>query len=322
MSGGLQDATGTPRRVTVSRHRVVQGVLAAVLCLLSAACARAGAAPAIVIGAGSSDEQRVLAAIARGALERDGVPAEIRPDVGDTLGLRRQALADQIDLLWGYTGAAWALGLREPAPPADPLDSWERVREADEDQGLRWLEPTQANATLALVVRRSDLPEDRAQRGLGWLAGELSGGERRLCADEEFVSRPDGLRSLAAEYGIDTARMPRRATSEAGAIAAVRDGTCFAGLSTATSGAARAAGLVPVPDELRVFPAFVIAPVVREGSPAERPEVVDALRAVTAAIDTTTMARLNAQVHAGADPADVAATFLDDLEQPRADESL
>lgn len=316
--GGRGNATRTGTRPRVVRWVVVGVALAVLVGGVASACAEAGAAPTVMIGEGSSDEQRVLAAVAREALQRAGVAAEIRADLGDTLGLRRQALAEQVDLFWGYTGAAWALGLREPAPPADPLDSWERVREADRDQGLSWLEPTQANATLALVVRRSDLPADRAQRGLGWLAGELSSGERRLCADEEFIARPDGLRSLAAEYGIDTARMPRRATSEAAAIAAVRDGMCFAGLSTATSGAARAAGLVPVTDELRVFPAFVIAPVVRRGSPADRPAVVDALRPVTSAIDTATMARLNAQVHAGADPAAVAAAYLDEIAQRRA----
>lgn len=267
----------------------------------------------MVIGAGSGDEQRVLAALAAEALARADVPVEVRPDLEGTRRLRRQALAGHIDLFWDYTGAAWTLGLREAAPPADPLESWERVREADEEQGLRWLDASEANATFALVVREEDLPSADAQRGLGWLAGELSGGRHRLCADADFLTRVDGLASLAAEYGIDTAGMPTRAAGEAAAIAAVRDGECFAGLATATSGDARAADLVPVPDELRVFPAFVVAPVARSGSPADRAVVVSALRGVTATLDTSTLAQLNARAVAGEDPADIAASFLDDL---------
>lgn len=280
---------------------------------MASACTEAGAALSVVIGAGGTAEQQVLAALAHETVRRAGVPVELRDAGGGTTGMRRAALAGQIDLYWDYTGAAWTLGMREGAPPADPLESWERVAQADEDRGLRWLEPSAANATLALVVRRADLPAAGQPRGLGWLAGELSSGQRRLCADPDFIARGDGLASLAAEYGIDTAGMPRRAAGEADAIAAVAAGDCFAGLATATSGAARAADLVPVADELGVFPAFVIAPVVREGSPADRRLVTAALERVSAALDTPTMARLNAQVASGDDPSTVARGFLDAL---------
>lgn len=294
---------------------VALGLLVA---LAAVGCRGADATPAVVIGVGSTDEQRVLAALAAEALRRADVAVEVRTDLGSTLGLRRQALADQIDLFWDYTGAAWALGLREAAPPADPVESWERVHEADEQRGLRWLDPTKANATLALVVRASDLPADAGQRDLGWLAGELSGGRRRLCADADFITRDGGLRALAAEYGIDVSRLPKRAADEAEAVAAVSDGECFAGLATATSGDARAADLVPLEDELRVFPAFVVAPVVRAGSPADDGAVVAALTPLTDAVDTATLAGLNAQVVDGEDPAAIAARFLTALERPTA----
>lgn len=301
---------------SVSPQRVVI-VVALVALVASTGCQRADAAPTVVVGVGSTDEQRVLAALTVEALDRAGVPTELREGLGSTLGLRRRALGDQVDVYWDYTGAAWALGLREAAPPADPIESWERVREADEEQGLRWLQPTRANATLALLVRESDLPPPDAQRDLGWLAGELSSGERRLCADADFMARDGGLRALGAEYGIAIDRLPRRAATEAEAIAAVRDGRCYAGLATATSGAAAAAGLVPVEDELRVFPAFVVAPVVRAGSPADSTAVTAALAALADVLDTATLAALNARVVQGADPSAVASSFLSQVEAQR-----
>src|SRR5690606_23568552 len=171
-------------------------------------------------------------------------------------------------------------------------------------------------STLALVVRAADLPPEDAQRDLTWLARELSSGKRRLCADADFIRRDGGLRALGAEYGIDVAGLPKQAADEEAAIAAVADGQCYAGLATATSGRARAAGLVPVEDVLRVFPAFVIAPVVRQGSPADTPEVRSALASLAAALDTPTLARLNARAVEGEDPAAIARAFVTALTRP------
>lgn len=256
----------------------------------------------VAVGAGSTVEQRVLAALAVAALEQADVPVEVVADLGDTRGVRRAALRGDVDVFWDYTGAAWGLGLAQQAPPADPEESYERVRREDEQRnGLRWLTPTAANATLALVVPASSLPPEGQQRGMTWLAGELSRGGRRLCADPDFLVRPSGYAAFADAYAIDRGAVALTRATEAEAIAAVAEGRCDAGLATATSGAARAAGLVPVADDLEVFPAFVVAPVVREEA-ATTPALVAALDAVTGRIDTARLAELNAAVEGGADP--------------------
>lgn len=265
----------------------------------------------VVVGVGALAEQEVLGALAIEALDRAEVAVEREEGLATTVGLRREAASERVDLYWDYTGAAWSRGLGEPAPPADPVESWERVREADRHNGLQWLEPTDANATLALFVRADDAPEGDAM--LTWLAGELSGGERTLCADEDFLTRPGGLDALAAEYAIDLSRLAREPADEEEAIELVAAGECFAGLATATSGPARAEGLVPVADDLAVFPAFVVAPVVREDSPADREVVREALAPVVEALDTATLRRLNAEHARGEDVGELAARFLDEL---------
>lgn len=295
--------------------RVTRLVLATVVAVALASCgdSRGGEQPVVVVGVGSTTEQRVLAALTAHQLDRAGMSPELRTDLGGTVGLRREALAGAIDLFWDYTGAAWALGMGQQAPPSDPEESYQRVRRADEDSGLTWLPPTSANATLALFVRGADLPPQDRPRGLGWLAGVLSGGEHKLCADPEFITRSGGLDALASAYAIDVERLHQAAVpvTEAEAIASAAAGECFAALATATSGEARLAGLVPVTDDLMVFPAFIVAPVAR----TDRLEAIDgmseALERLASTLDADTLARLNALAADGHDPGDVAADFLD-----------
>lgn len=287
-------------------------ILVPALALLLSACSAGGGRPeAVVLGVGSTDEQRVLAALTVAVLERAGVATTVRSGLGGTVGLRREALRRRIDVWWDYTGAAWALGMGEQAPPADPVESFQRVERADEDRGIVWVEPSAANATLALFVRGDTLPPDGSPRGLSWLAGELSSGQARLCADADFVRRRGGLDALAEAYAIGMDRLQVSAADEATAIERVAAGTCFAGLATATSGAARTAGLVPVTDELGIFPAFVVAPVARAAVLARQPEAEEALTLLARALDTRVLGELNAQVEAGADPKAVARAFVE-----------
>lgn len=282
--------------------------LALTACALSAAPERA-----VVVGAGSTEEQSVLGALAVAALEQAGFEAELRDDLGGTVDLRREAIQGNVDLFWGYTGAAWVQGLHEESPPADPAESYERVRRADEERGLVWLEPTDANATLALFVDAANLPEEEDRATLSWVSSALSAGEGALCADGDFVHRAGGLQALADAYAINRDQLEVRVRAEDEAIEAVNAGECFAGLATATSGAARNAGLVPSRDDLVVFPAFVVVPVARERAVEQLPGLADALDPLVASLDTATLASLNAEVAAGSDPSQVAERVLADM---------
>lgn len=282
------------------------------MCLfLGAGCTQSSSDESIVVGVGTTTEQRVLAAITAEALQRADIAVELREAQGQTVALRRQARAGTIDLFWDYTGAAWALGLGEEVPHADPVESYERIKNADDGTGLDWLSPTSANATLALFVRSEDLPPPEEDRSMRWLAGTLSSGQAQLCADREFLQSPVGLSALAVEYAINLDQVAQRFATEEEAIAAVNAGECFTGLATATSGRAALQGLVPVADVQSVFPAFVVAPVVHLSDPVLHERIEAVLAPVTSALDTAALARLNAEVVAGREPAVVAASFLD-----------
>lgn len=289
--------------------------LAVVTLLLAVGClpATSEPAPTVVVGVGSSDEQRLLAALSIVALNRSGLVPEIRPDLGGTVDLRREARRGNIDVFWDYTGAAWALGLHQQTPPADPRESYERVRRADEERNLTWLEPTAANATLALFVRESALPEGEPAT-LSWLSRGLS--DHQLCADADFIQRPGGLEDLARAYAFNLDDVVLVSAGESDAIAQVASGSCYAGLATATSGAARNADLVPVADDLVVFPAFVVAPVARTRAVQAVPEIAEVFATVAALLDTARLAALNARVGEGADPEQLAEELLAEVLPP------
>lgn len=251
----------------------------------------------VTVGVGSTSEQQLLAALTVVALDHADIETQLAMDLGGTVGLRREALRGSVDLFWGYTAAAWALGLRQQSPPADPEESFQRVREADlRRNDLVWLPPSDANATLALFVDAEALGENQPA-SMDWLARELSGQERTLCVDPDFRQRPGGLRDLAEVYPMDLDRVKVVEADESEAITGVAEGRCFAGLATATSGEARAAGLVRVRDDLGVFPAFVVAPVARKDALQDEPRLASALEPVTELLDTATLARLNAETH-------------------------
>lgn len=272
---------------------------------LLAGCSGEPNAPDVVtVGVGSTTEQRVLAALSVVALEEAGINTEVSADLGGTVGVRREALRGAIDVHWGYTASAWAQGLNQQNPAADPRESFERVQEADRRRNdLVWLAPSDANATLALFVDGEAVGEQQTAT-MDWLAGELSGQGRTLCVDPAFRDRPGGLADLAEVYPMDLDRVNVRDASEAEAIAGVASGRCFAGLATATSGQAYAEGLVRVADNLSVLPAFVVAPVVREQTLQRTPGIRSALKPVIELLDTSTLARLNAAARQAETPAE------------------
>ena len=104
--------------------------------------------------------------------------------------------------------------------------------------------------------------------------------------------------------------MPTTPSGTTKAVTAVATGECYAGLSTATSGTAVNAGLLALVDDQGVFPAFVVAPVVREGGRADAAAVMAALDGVAVRLDTDGLAQLNARVTGGEDARAVAEEFL------------
>jgi glycine betaine/choline ABC-type transport system substrate-binding protein len=90
-------------------------------------------------------------------------------------------------------------------------------------------------------------------------------------------------------------------------------GDCIAGLTTATDGAAWAAGLRPLVDDLEVFPAFVVLPQARRDAMLERPAISGAISPMAGHLTTALLGGYNARVVAGEPVGEVAVSAAVEL---------
>jgi len=259
----------------------------------------------LLVGAGPDAESLLLGHVIAWLMTHGGVPATVVAfsDTGD--GRQAIELGD-VDLRVGYTGETWLDTLGRPNPPGDPRASFEAVREHDRDHDIVWLRPRfedgidqpPANSTFAFVVQGPPAV-DADLHTMSQLAARLSERpEAAMCVDEEFGSRPDGLRAVLEAYSIRAQRTFLSADPE-GAVRGVATGDCIAGLTVATDGRAWQAGQRPLIDDLRVFPAFVPLPQIRDEVLAEHPRIRTALYPLTMQLTTALLGRWNARVVAG-----------------------
>ena len=294
-------------------------MLSVVLCVLLAGCWPAGsgaepspsAAPAIRVGTGQQPESQLLAAVMVELLAAADVPAQVVV-LADASDARRALELGDVEVMPSYTGEAWLEVLERADPPSDQATSLARVAEADEQRGLVWLRPPiepgdvttpPADATFAFVVDEEGPHGDVGTMSqLATRLGQLD--DPALCVDPDFANREDGLPVVLDAYSIAPESVDVQGTVPSEAVLGVAAGECVAGLTSATDGSAWAVGLRPLVDDLGVFPAFVVAPVVEEGDLAR---VEDALRPLTQQLTTALLGGWNARVAQGEAAAAVAA---------------
>lgn len=289
-------------------------MLAAAVALLVAPSGASDGGPnpdEVVVGVAPDRESALLAAIMTALLDAADVPNRVQ-EFSDRRGPRQALELGAVDVIPGYTGEAWLDVLGRPDPPGDPLASYRRVRDEDAEQGLRWMRPTfgdggldapPANATFAFMVQ--DTPTGGAAlEGMTQFASRLAQSpDARVCVDEEFGARPDGLPAVWRAYSVSLDFFP---AAPEDAVLGVAAGDCLAGLTTATDGDAWSLGLRPLVDDREIFPAFVVTPVVRE-EVADRDEVLAALQPLPRGLTTRRLGQWNAQVASGEPVEEVAA---------------
>jgi osmoprotectant transport system substrate-binding protein len=261
---------------------------------LAGALALPAQAQNVVVGGKNFTEQQLMAEMTSQLLKAKGFTVDKRDGMG-TAVLRQAQEAGQIDVYWEYTGTS-LITFNKVTDKLDAAATYAKVKELDAGKGLVWLDPSKANNTYALAMRK----DDAAKRGIATLsdlAGKVKGGEAlKFGCNAEFYARPDGLKPLEAAYGFEFGR-ENVARMDTGLVyQALKDAQVDVGLVFATDGRIPAFDFVVLKDDKGFFPSYALTPVVRKETLDKNPKLAEILNGLSAKLDDATMAKLNASI--------------------------
>jgi osmoprotectant transport system substrate-binding protein len=264
----------------------------------------------IVIGSKGFTEQLLMAEMTSQLLAANGFKPDKRTGMGSAV-LRQAIESGQIDVCWEYTGTS-LITYNKISDRMSPADTYKKVKELDAAKGIVWLNPSKANNTYALAVRKKESPATAGINSLSQLAAAIKGGKHiSFAVNAEFPGRPDGLPGLEKFYGFkwpleDIKRMDTGLTYQA-----LRDKQVDVALVFATDGRIAAFDFHVLKDDKNYFPPYALTPNVRKAVLDKNPKLADLLNKVSAKLDDQTMAHLNAMIDVDKKTVEeVAADFL------------
>ncbi|MGW8186501.1 MAG: ABC transporter substrate-binding protein [Desulfobacterales bacterium] len=249
----------------------------------------------LVVGSKNFTEQQILGQIMIQLLQAKGFTCEDKTGLGGTLVARKALENGQIDIYMEYTGTALVTMLKEKKIITDPKECYAFVKKADlERNGLVWLPYMPFNNTYCLMMRK----DDAAAKGIKTLS-DLSAYVKanpdaiRFGTGPEFYARPDGYKPLQKKYDFKFPKDKIIKMDDGLLYKAVKDGQVDVGMGFATDGRIKGFDLVALEDDLNYFPVYNPAPVVRQETAKEYPELESIFSALAEKLDTKTMTDLN-----------------------------
>src|SRR3569833_3459324 len=112
-------------------------------------------AQTIVVGGKNFTEQQIMAEMTPQLLKAYGFTVDKRAGLG-TAPLRQAQEAGQVDVYWEYTGTSLST-FNKVTDKLDAAATYAKVKELDAAKGLVWLDPSNANNTYALAMRKADV---------------------------------------------------------------------------------------------------------------------------------------------------------------------
>jgi len=254
----------------------------------------ASAQSIIVVGGKNFTEQQIMAEMTSQLLQAKGFKTDKRAGLG-TAPLRQAQEAGQVDVYWEYTGTS-LITFNKVTDKLDAAATYAKVKELDAAKGLVWLNPSKANNTYALAMRKDDA-QAKGIKSLSDLAAKVKGGQNlKLASNAEFYARPDGLAPLQQTYGFEFGRENVVRMDTGLVYQALKDKQVDVALVFATDGRVPAFDFVVLADDKGFFPSYALTPVVRKETLDKNPKLADVLNGLSAKLDDATMAKLNASV--------------------------
>jgi len=265
----------------------------------------------IVVGIGDSDEQKVLGAITILVLERAGFRPEARRDLGAPWMVRKAIEGGSVDLVWDYTGRVWTDELGHDQVLTNAADLYRRLREADEPNGLTWVDYAPAENRNVMLAPESwaAAKNVRSFTDLAYHLNNLDP-DLVLCVSTALSGSAYGQSGFSRVYGAKFKVPNTRELADSAAIAGLRDGSCHCALVPASSIPPNATDLRWLWDDKDLMPASNLAPVARYTVMRSFPDLAPYLRRLSQALDNDTLALLLQQVRNGTKPERVARQFL------------
>jgi osmoprotectant transport system substrate-binding protein len=244
------------------------------------------------IGSKNFTESILLGELYAQALERKGFQVKRKFNLGGTLIAHEAIKRGEVDLYPEYTGTG-LLDVLHISPPQTETEAFKVLEDAYQQRWkLRWLEPAQANNSQGLVMLRRQANRFHISN-LSELSRRASG--LRLGSIPEFDEREDGLPGLKKSYG--GFRFKKIALYDNGLKYQILErGDVDVTVAFTTDGALIHPRFLLLKDDRNFWPAYRVAPVIRDEKLKAHPEVVRILNQISAGLTTETLQKLNYRV--------------------------
>ncbi|PVZ72044.1 glycine betaine ABC transporter substrate-binding protein [Pelagibaculum spongiae] len=248
----------------------------------------------LVVGGKGFTEQLILASMTEQLLTAKGYDVDRRDGMPSSV-LRKAHLNKQVDLYWEYTGTS----LRTFHKIKDKMtrqQAYDTVKKLDGEKGIVWLNPSKANNTYALAVRKDD-PNLADIKSISDMSAMMKTGKRLvLGSSSTFPVRADGLKPLQKVYDFkfkrsDIIKMDDGLTYQALKLEKVDIAVVFS-----TDGRIGAFNFRILTDDKNFFPDYSMVPIISADILEKHPKVGELLNQLSEKFDDTVISNLNAQV--------------------------
>ena len=282
-------------------------ILAAILFAGCAGGSAAASSDAIRVSSKDFTEQLILGQIAILALREHGFDVVDMTNIAGTENVRTALTSGEVDIYWEYTGTAWMMIMGNELIPGETSSQlFDRVRAADAEAGIVWLDYAPLNNTYALGVTY-EMAEMHGLRSISDLAALSHTMPLVLATEHEFIARSDGLQGVTEVYGVEFAEL--RSMFIGLIYDTLADGQVDVGVVFGTDGRIPHLNILVLEDDLNFFPAYNPAPNVRAETLERFPEIADILNPIAALITDDVAQHLNFLVDSGQMEPDEAAAY-------------
>ncbi|WAX55400.1 ABC transporter substrate-binding protein [Jatrophihabitans cynanchi] len=258
----------------------------------------------ITVGSADFPESTLLADIYAGAMSAKGVQVTKKLNIGERSAYMAALNDGSIGFIPEYTGSILVY-LDKSATAKTPDEVYAALKQAASGQGLVALQfaAAQDSDTITVTKQTADKYHLTSIADLKSVAGKLTFG-----APAQFKTRADGIPALKSVYGVEFGRFTALQAGGTITVTALKNGSIDAGDIFSTDPSIAKNNFVSLTDPKSMFAAQNIVPLFAQAKLSQ--PMADACNAVSAKLDTATLAGLVAKVADGADPDSVAKDWL------------